>query len=324
MSQINGKDVCLFSLNSNHQLAEEIAQYVKVPLSQCEISRFSDGEINLDIKETVRGRHCFVVQSTNAPVNDNYMEILIMIDALKRASAATINIIMPYFGYSRQDRKVTSHQPISAKLMADLLTTAGATRVLCMDLHAAQIQGFFNIPIDNFSAQPIMVSYFLDKKLDDLVVVSPDHGGANRARKFAMFFNDAPLAIIDKRRPRANEVEVMSIIGDVKDKNVVIVDDMIDTAGSAVAAINALKEAGAKDIYMCATHPVLSGKAIERLKTAPLKELVVSNTIALSEEKKLPNITQLSVANVFGQGVINILDNKPLSGLFSYNPDFKA
>lgn len=323
MALVHGAQICLFSLHSNPELAEEIASYIGIPLSECSITRFADGEVNLNIKNTVRGHDCFVVQTTSEPVNEHYMELLIMIDALKRASAKTINIIMPYYGYSRQDRKALSRQPISAKLMADLLTVAGATRVLSMDLHAAQIQGFFNIPIDNFEGLPVMTSYIKKKNIKDLVIVSPDHGGATRARKFAENFDNAPLAIIDKRRPGPNEAVVMSIIGSVEGKNAVLVDDMIDTAGSACAAITALKNAGAKDIYMCATHALLSGPAISRIQAAPIKELIVTNSVALKEEKRIDKIVVLSVAKIFGQGILNIIDNKPVSDLFQYNPDFE-
>ena len=295
--------------------------FLGVELDECNIVRFADGEVNLNVKETVRGHHCFIVQSTSNPVNENYMELFIMIDALKRASAKTINVIMPYYGYARQDRKALARQPISARLMADLLTVAGATRVLSMDLHAAQIQGFFNIPIDNLVALPVFTAYFKKQNIPDLVVVSPDHGGATRARNFAVNFDNAPLAIIDKRRSRPNVVESMTVIGDVKDKNVVIVDDLIDTAGTLVSAINVLKEAGAKDIYMCATHAVLSGPAIERIQNSQLKELIVTNTIELSESKKISKIKQLSVSKMIGNTILNILDNKAISDLFVYKPD---
>ena len=240
MAEIHGHKVKLFALHSNPELAKEIADYIGIELSDCVISNFADGEIGLNIPETVRGHHVFILQSTSNPVNEHYMELLIMIDALKRASAKTINVIMPYYGYCRQDRKALSRQPISAKLMADLLTVAGATRVIAMDLHAAQIQGFYNIPIDNFEANTVLVSYFKKNKVEDVVVVSPDHGGTTRARKFAINFN-APIAIIDKRRPRPNVAEVMNIIGEVEGKNCIIVDDIIDTAGTVIAASTALK-----------------------------------------------------------------------------------
>lgn len=321
MSNIHQKNVRLFSLSSNRSLALEIANYLGMKLDECDILRFADGEINLNLKNTVRGHHCFIVQSTSNPVNENYMELFIMIDALKRASAKTINVIMPYYGYARQDRKALSRQPISAKLMADLITVAGATRVLSMDLHAAQIQGFFNIPIDNLVALPVFTKYFKKQNIKDLVIVSPDHGGATRARNFAVNFDNAPLAIIDKRRTRPNVVESMTVIGDVKDKNVVIVDDLIDTAGTLVNAIKVLKEAGAKDIYMCATHAVLSGPAIERIQNSELKQLIVTNSIELPKEKRIDKIVQLSIAPMIANTIINILDNKAISDLFIYNPD---
>ena len=321
MSNIHQKNVRLFSLSSNRSLALEIANYLGMKLDECDILRFADGEINLNLKNTVRGHHCFIVQSTSNPVNENYMELFIMIDALKRASAKTINVIMPYYGYARQDRKALSRQPISAKLMADLITVAGATRVLSMDLHAAQIQGFFNIPIDNLVALPVFTKYFKKQNIKDLVIVSPDHGGATRARNFAVNFDNAPLAIIDKRRTRPNVVESMTVIGDVKDNNVVIVDDLIDTAGTLVNAIKVLKEAGAKDIYMCATHAVLSGPAIERIQNSELKQLIVTNSIELPKEKHIDKIVQLSIAPMIANTILNILDNKAISDLFIYNPD---
>lgn len=322
MAEIHGTKVKVFSLSSNHELAEEIANYMGISLSECTIDKFADGEIGINITETVRGHHVFVVQTTSNPVNEHYMELLIMIDALKRASARSINIIMPYYGYSRQDRKALSRQPISAKLVADLLTTAGATRVICLDLHAAQIQGFYNIPIDNFEAAPIIVSYFKDMKLNDIVVVSPDHGGTTRARKFALNF-DAPIAIIDKRRPRPNVAQVMNVIGDVKGKNAIIVDDIVDTAGSLCAAAKALKENGAKEIYAACTHPVLSKDAANRILESEITQLITTNTIKLPEEKKNNKIVQLSVAKIIGQGILNIIDDKAISTLFTYDPTNK-
>ncbi len=322
MAEIHGTKVKLFALNSNPELAQEIADYMGIGLSECSIERFADGEVGINITETVRGHNVFVIQTTSNPVNENYMELLIMIDALKRASARSINVIMPYYGYSRQDRKALSRQPISAKLVADLLTVAGASRVISLDLHAAQIQGFYNIPIDNFEASPIIVSYIKDKKLDDIVIVSPDHGGTTRARKFAINF-DAPIAIIDKRRPKPNVAQVMNIIGDVKDKNAVIVDDIVDTAGTICAAAAALKEAGAKDIYVACTHPVLSKDASDKILKSDITEFITTNTIKLPEEKKNKKITQLSVAKIIGQGILNIIDDKAISTLFSYDPKNK-
>ena len=321
MATIHGKKIKLFSLSSNRPLAEEIAEYVGVPLSECNVQRFADGEVSINIEETVRGHDVFVIQSTNKPVNDNYIELLIMIDALKRASAQSINVIMPYYGYSRQDRKAASRQPISAKLMADLLQAAGATRVLCVDLHADQIQGFFDIPIDNFRALPILAKYFVDKNIEDVVVISPDHGGTTRARRLADALG-APLAIIDKRRPRPNVAQVMNVIGEVEGMNAVIIDDMVDTAGTLVAAVEMLKIKGAKDIYCCCTHPILSDPAIERISNSELKELVTTNTIQLEEYKKdCAKMVQLSVAPLIGQGILNIVDDKPLSDLFVYNKE---
>lgn len=319
MAIVHGSKVKLFALSSNRQLGQEIADYIGVPLSECEIIKFADGELNMNISETVRGHDVFVLQTTSNPVNEHYMELLIMIDALKRASARTINIIMPYYGYSRQDRKALSRQPISAKLIADLLETAGASRVISMDLHAAQIQGFFNIPIDNFEALPILVQYFKDKNLQNVVVVSPDHGGTTRARKYALYF-DAPIAIIDKRRPKPNVAEVMNIIGDVNGKEAIIVDDIVDTAGTITVAANALLKAGAKEVYVCCSHPVLSDPAIDRIQNSAIKELVTTNSIYLPEEKRIPKIVQLSIAKILGQGVLNIIDGKAISSLFTYDP----
>ncbi|MGI6710226.1 MAG: ribose-phosphate diphosphokinase [Bacilli bacterium] len=322
MASIRDAKVKLFTLNSNPELAQEIADYMGIGLSDCVLTRFADGEVSLNIAETVRGHHVFVVQSTSKPVNEHYMELLIMIDALKRASAKTINVIMPYYGYSRQDRKALARQPISAKLVADLLEVAGATRIICLDLHAAQIQGFFNIPIDNFQASAIMVKYFKEKGIEDIVVVSPDHGGTTRARRFAINF-DAPIAIIDKRRPKPNVAEVMNIIGDVQDKNVIIVDDIVDTAGTITVAAKALKEAGAKDIYVTCSHPVLSDPAMERINESPITELVTTNSIRIPKAKLSPKIVQLSIAEMLGQGIINIVQDKPISDLFVYKPNKK-
>jgi len=316
MALFHGDKIKLFALSSNKSLAQEIADILGIPLSSCEIARFADGEIGVNIDETVRGHKVFVVQSTSCPVNDNLMELLIFIDALKRASAREINIILPYYGYSRQDRKAKSRQPISAKLVADLLTVAGATRVVCLDLHAAQIQGFFNIPIDNLQGMPLFHKYIEDNKIENFVVVSPDHGGANRARSLAEPFG-VDIAIIDKRRPRPNVSEVMNIIGEVKDKNCVIIDDMIDTAGTVHNAAVALKKAGAKNVYMFASHALLSGPAVERLSDPELlKEVVVTNSIELTEDKKFPTLKVISIAGLCGQAIERVIDDLPLSPLF--------
>ncbi|MGN1102688.1 MAG: ribose-phosphate pyrophosphokinase, partial [Huintestinicola sp.] len=275
---IHGKDIKIFTANSNPKVAEEIARELGKPLGQSEVVTFSDGEISVSIKESVRGSDVFVVQSTNTPVNDNMMELLIMIDAFKRASAGRITAVIPYMGYARQDRKAKARDPISAKLMADLLTVAGADRVLSMDLHCAQIQGFFNIPVDHLLGVPILVPYFIEKFKDireNTVVVSPDLGSVTRARNFAAKF-DAPLAIVDKRRQKANVCEVMNIIGDVKDKDVILVDDMIDTAGTLCNAAKAIVEkGGAKSVTACATHGVLSGPAIQRIQDSVIREVVL-------------------------------------------------
>lgn len=320
MSILLGKKVKLFALSANPELAQEIADSIGIPLSDCEVTHFADGEVNVQINETVRGHHVFIVQPTSNPVNEHLMELLIMCDALKRASAKTINIIIPYYGYSRQDRKTKSRQPISAKLVADLITAAGANRVIVMDIHAAQIQGFFNIPVDNFMGLPILCNYLLDKQLDNTVVVSPDHGGAVRAREYAKVLN-SNIAIIDKRRPEPNKAEVMNIIGDVTGKTCIMVDDMIDTAGTMTAGAQALMDAGAKEVYAACTHGVLSGNAIERIKNSCLKEVVITNTIKLPEEKKIDKIKVLSVGNLLGHGILRILSDEPLSGLFTYSYD---
>ena len=320
MPELLGKKIKLFSLSSNKELAEEIADSLGIELAECEVKRFADGEVNVQIKETVRGHHVFVVQPTTNPVNEHLMELLIMCDALKRASAKTINLIIPYYGYCRQDRKSRSREPITAKLVADLIQTAGATRVIAMDLHAAQIQGFFDIPIDNFLGLPILVNYLIDKKFEDVVVVSPDHGGAVRARNFGEVLN-APIAIIDKRRPEPNKAEVMNIIGDVKGKTCIIVDDICDTAGTLCAAANALIKYGAKEVYAACTHGLLSGPAVERIANSPIKEMIITNTVRLSEEKRHPKIVQLQVGHLLGHGILRILSDEPLSGLFTYSYD---
>ena len=318
MSELLGKKIKLFSLSANRELAQEIADSIGVQLGECEVKRFMDGEVNVSIKETVRGHHVFVVQPTTNPVNEHLMELLIMCDALKRASAKTINLIIPYYGYCRQDRKSRSREPITAKLVADLLQSAGASRVIAMDLHAAQIQGFFDIPIDNFLGLPILVNYLLDKNFENVVVVSPDHGGTVRARNFGEVLN-APIAIIDKRRPEPNKAEVMNIIGDVSGKTCIIVDDICDTAGTLAAAANALIKYGAKEVYAACTHGLLSGPAIERIAESPIKEMIITNTVRLPEEKRHEKIIQLSVGTLLGHGILKILSDEPLSGLFTYS-----
>ncbi len=316
----HGKDIKIFTANSNRPVAKQIADCIGLPLGKADVSTFSDGEISVSLHESVRGSDCFIVQSTCQPVNNNIMELLIMIDAMKRASAARITAVMPYFGYARQDRKAKARDPISAKLVADLLTTAGADRVLTMDLHAAQIQGFFNIPVDHLVGAPLLATFMKDKigeANEEYVVVSPDLGSVTRARNFAARIG-CPLAIIDKRRQKANVSEVMNIIGEVRGKKVILVDDMIDTAGTlcnAAAAI--IEKGGATEVYACATHGVLSGPAIDRIKASPIKELILLDTVPLPEEKMLPNITMLNVAPVFAEAIARIYDDKPVSPMFT-------
>jgi ribose-phosphate pyrophosphokinase len=314
-NQYRNSKLKLFTLNSNTALAEQIAKEVGVELGKCSVAKFSDGEIQINIEESIRGCDVFVIQSTSAPVNEHLMELLIMIDALKRASAKTVNIVMPYYGYARQDRKARAREPITAKLVANLLETAGAHRVITLDLHAPQIQGFFDILIDHLMGVPILADYFESKNLDDIVIVSPDHGGVTRARKMADRLK-APIAIIDKRRPRPNVAEVMNIVGNIEGKTAILIDDIIDTAGTITLAANALIENGASEVYACCTHPVLSGPAIERIQNSKIKELVVTNSIALSEDKITDKITQLSVAPLIGEAIIRVYEEQSVSTLF--------
>ena len=315
----HGKNIKVFTANANPELAKEIANIIGVPLGDANVVKFADGEISVNINETVRGSDVFVIQSTCSPVNDNLMELLIMIDAFKRASAGRITAVIPYMGYARQDRKAKARDPISAKLCADLIATAGADRVLTMDLHAAQIQGFFNIPVDHLLGVPVLTPYFAKKFANDkqdLVVVSPDLGSVTRARQFAERL-EIPLAIVDKRRQRANVSEVMNVIGDIQDKKVIIVDDLIDTAGTFCNAAKALKDRGAKEIYGCATHGVLSGAAIERIQESPLEELVFLNTVPIPDEKKIDKIKEISVAPVFAEAIERIFGDISVSTLFA-------
>ncbi|TAA69692.1 ribose-phosphate diphosphokinase [Planococcus salinarum] len=308
----------IFSLNSNKELAEEIAENVGIPLGKSSVTHFSDGEIQINIEESIRGYDVFIVQSTSQPVNENLMELLIMIDAVKRASARTVNVVIPYYGYARQDRKARSREPITAKLVANLLETAGATRVVVLDLHAPQIQGFFDILIDHLVAVPLLSEYFLNESgidLENVIVVSPDHGGVTRARKMADRLK-APIAIIDKRRPRPNVAEVMNIVGNVEGKTAIIIDDIIDTAGTISIAASALIESGAKEVYACCTHPVLSGPAIQRIDDSVIKELIITNSIALPEEKNSPKIKQLSVAKLLAETIVRVHEQKSVSTLF--------
>ncbi len=305
----------IFSGNANRALTQKICKSLNVPLGNASVDHFSDGEIQVTIGENVRGKDVFVVQPTCNPANDNLMELLIMIDALKRSSARRITAVLPYYGYARQDRKDRPRVPITAKLTANLITRAGANRVLTIDLHAGQIQGFFDIPLDHLFAVRIFQDYFVRKNIRDIAIVSPDVGGIKTARAYAKRFG-AGLAIVDKRRINDVKAEVMHIMGDVKGKNVIIVDDIVATAGSLVEAAEALKKNGAGDIYAAITHPVLCGPAIERIGSSVIKELVVTNTIPLSEEKKLDNIVQLSVAPLLGEAILRIHNEKTVSALF--------
>lgn len=316
----HGKGIKIFAGNSNLMVAKHIANALKLPLGKAEVKTFSDGEISVSLNESVRGSDCFIVQSTCDPVNQNLMELLIMIDAMKRASAARITAVIPYFGYARQDRKARARDPISAKLVADLITTAGADRVLTMDLHAPQIQGFFNIPVDHLVGSRLLVSFLKNKvknNTDEYVVVSPDLGSVTRVRAFASKLS-LPIAIIDKRRQRANVSEVMNIIGDVKNKKVILVDDMIDTAGTLCnAAAAVIEKGGANEVLACATHAVLSGPAIERIKNSAIKELFLLDTIPISKENFIDKFNILSVASLFAEAIERIYKDVPVSSMFN-------
>jgi ribose-phosphate pyrophosphokinase len=305
----------LFSGNANRALSQEIADYLGVPLGEAEVSRFADGEILVHIFENVRGADVFVIQPTCRPVNENLMELLVIIDALKRASAWRITAVMPYYGYGRQDRKVQPRVPITAKLVADLLTAAGVHRVLTMDLHAGQIQGFFTTPVDHLFAAPVLLQYFRERMLGDAVVVSPDAGGVERARAFAKRLNTS-LAFIDKRRTGPNEAKVWHIVGEVEGRDVIIVDDMIDTGGTLTQAVPALLEKGAKRIFASCTHPVLSGQALERIEGSALEEVVITNTIPLPEGRLSKKLTVLSVAPLLGEAISRIHKEESVSRLF--------
>ena len=301
--------------NSNRPLVKHICKELGLNLSRSDVTHFSDGEININITETVRGADVFIIQSTSTPVNDNLMETLILIDACKRASAGRINVVLPYYGYARQDRKTKAREPITAKLVADLLTTAGADRVVTMDLHAGQIQGYFDIPVDHLSAIPILANYFKPFICENTVIVSPDLGGVTRARNFANIL-DLPIAIIEKRRPKANESEVMNVIGDIADKDVILVDDIIDTAGTICKAASVLKNFGAKKVYGCATHGVLSGPAIERISDSALEKFIITDTIQLPESCRIDKIEIVSVAYILAKAIRRINENESISVIF--------
>ena len=307
---------CIFTGNSNPDLACKIGEYLKQPLCGAIVKRFSDGEIQIEIDENVRTKDVFVVQSTCDPVNDNLVELLLMIDALKRASARRITAVLPYYGYARQDKKVAPRVPISAKLVADLLTTAGATRVITMDLHAGQIQGFFNIPVDNLYAAPVLLEYIKSNFSEDLVIVSPDAGGVERARAFAKRLN-AGLAIVDKRRSAPNKAKAMALIGDVKDKIVIIQDDMIDTAGTLTEAVNAIVERGAREVHACCAHPVLSGPAVDRINESPITSIVCTDSIPLNKKAATcKKIKVLSISSLVGEAIIRSYTGDSVTSLF--------
>jgi len=305
----------IFTGNANPELAKEICAYLCIPLGSAVVKRFSDGEINVEIRDNVRGVDVFIIQPTCPPVNDHLMELLVLMDALKRASAKRVTAVLPYYGYARQDRKVLPRAPITAKLVADLLTAAGVSRLLTMDLHAGQIQGFFNIPVDHLYSSPVMLEYIRANYRDDVVVVSPDAGGVERARAMAKRLN-ASLAIIDKRREGPNVATVMNIIGEVEGKTAVMLDDMVDTAGTLVQSADALRAKGAKNIYACATHGVLSGPAIERLENSQIEELVITNTVPLGEKALCRKIRVLSVAPLLGEAIKRIHFQDSVSSLF--------
>ncbi len=308
-------DLKLISGTANIELAKEISSYLGKPLAKAEISRFADGEIYVQIDESVRGADVFIIQSLSRPVNDNIMELLVTLDALKRSSARSVNVVIPYYAYARQDRKVVPRAPISAKLLADLITTAGADRVMSMDLHAGQIQGFFDIPVDHLYASPILLEYIRKLGADEMVIVSPDAGGVERARYYAKKLG-CTIAIIDKRRPKPNVSEIMHIIGDIKGKTAIIVDDIVDTAGTLTNAAAALYEEGAKEVYACCTHPVLSGNAIEKINNSPLKELAVTNTIKFDRPIPTDKIRVLSVGALIGEAIRRVYHKESLSAIF--------
>lgn len=314
---INSKNVKIFCGSSNKELGEKISSKLGIELGAGTIVRFEDGEIYARVDETVRGRDVFIIQSTSNPVNENLMELLIFVDALRRASAKSISVVMPYFGYARQDRKASPREPITSKLVANLLTVAGATRVMTMDLHADQLQGFFDIPVDHMQALPLLAKYFRAKGMygDDVVVVSPDIGGVKRARKLAGWL-DCKIAIIDKRRPKPNMSEVMNLIGEVEGKTAIFIDDMIDTAGTITGGADAIIAKGAKEAYACCTHGIFSGPAIERIKNSSLKEVVITDSIKQIDEKRLDKIIVLSSDVIFAEAIKRVVENEPVSDLF--------
>ena len=311
----DGKKLKIFTGNANPALAKEICDYLGLPLGEAFVGRFNNGEVQIMIDESVRGKDVFIIQPTSYPVNDNLMELMIMADALRRASARHITAVVPYYGYARQDRKTRGREPITAKLIANLLQTSGITRLVTIDLHAGQIQGFFDVPVDHLFGASIIAKYINDKKMEDTIVVSPDLGGVTRARDLADRIG-APIAIIEKKRPEPGVAKVMNLIGNVEGKNCIIIDDIVDTAGSLVEGAKALEEFGAKSVTACVTHAVLTDPASERIRNSNIKELIVTNTIPLPENCNIPNITQLSVAPVLGEAIMRIFHEVSVSNLF--------
>ena len=309
-------NLCILTGNANPDLAKKIADHIGVNLCDAYVGHFNNGETQVMISESIRGKDIFIIQPTSYPVNDNLMELLIMTDALKRASCNSVTAVMPYYGYARQDRKAKARDPITSKLVANMMTAAGIDRVITMDLHASQEQGFFDIPVDHMLGQPMLTDYFKLKDLENMVIVSPDHGSVTRARNMAKPFN-VPIAIIDKRRPEPNKSEIMNIIGEVEGKNCIILDDLIDTAGTICNAAKALDDLGANSVYACATHAVLSGPAIERIEASPIKEMVLLNTIPIPEEKMLKKFTVLSAGHIFAETISRVYSNKPISVMFN-------
>ena len=311
----DGKKLKIFTGNANPALAKEICDYLGLPLGEAFVGRFNNGEVQIMIDESVRGKDVFIIQPTSQPVNDNLMELMIMADALRRASARHITAVVPYYGYARQDRKTRGREPITAKLIANLLQTSGITRLVTIDLHAGQIQGFFDVPVDHLFGASIIAKYINDKKMEDTIVVSPDLGGVTRARDLADRIG-APIAIIEKKRPEPGVAKVMNLIGNVEGKNCIIIDDIVDTAGSLVEGAKALEEFGAKSVTACVTHAVLTDPASERIRNSNIKELIVTNTIPLPENCNIPNITQLSVAPLLGEAIMRIFHEVSVSNLF--------
>ncbi len=315
---MTNKDTVVFALSSNIELADEICEHLNITRGKIDVKHFADGEILIEPLESVRGKHVYIIQSTSCPVSETYMEVLIAIDACKRASANEITVVMPYYGYARQDRKAKARQPISAKLMANLLTTAGANRVVTIDLHAPQIQGFFDIPTDDLTAVSMIGQYYRNKNFtEDIVIVSPDHGGATRARRLSDTIPNSTIAIIDKRRTKPNVAEAMNLIGDVDGKVAIVIDDMVDTAGSLMGGIDMLYAKGAKEVYCACTHGILSGPAVKRIANSRIKELLITNTISLTpEERAEPKIKEISVGYMLAKAIEAIQDHKPVSTLF--------